>query len=85
MNSRTAITLILAASALTACGNAARPAGDMRGVGPRSRSAATRTAAGTSASLSIEQASRKLDLGKNVTSAAPMLEAHRHRPVHELR
>ncbi len=70
---RTFISLILAATALGGCGNA-RDLSDLRSTGPRSRAATSRASSGTSAALTIEQASQKLDLGKNVTAARAALE-----------
>jgi TonB family protein len=72
-NTRTAITLILAATALGGCGNARDLSSDMRGAGTRSRAPATKAGAGSTA-LTIEQASQKLDLGKKVKSSRATLE-----------
>lgn len=71
---RTAISLILAATALGACGNARDLSGTTRGAGTRSRAAAARASTGTSTALAIEQASQKLDLGKDVKGARAALE-----------
>ncbi len=71
---RTAISLILVATALAGCGNARDLSGDMRGAGVRSRAATTRASTPTSTALTIEQASQKLDLGKDVKSARATLE-----------
>lgn len=71
---RTAITLVLASAALTACGNARDLSNDTRSAAPRSRAALSSTDARSSASLSIEQATRKLDLGRDVESVRATLE-----------
>lgn len=71
---RTALALVLAATALAGCGNARDMSGAMRGAGVRSRSAATRSSTWGSTSLSIEEATQKLDLGKQVKSASATLE-----------
>jgi len=72
-NTRTAITLIVAATALGGCGNARDLSSDMRGAGARSRTPTEKAGFGSTA-LTIEQVSQKLDLGKNVKGARATLE-----------